>query len=244
METASTILERAVASSNNPKIYEDDPDERLKLIIRGCSLITQLIPFPTKIGIIFNDENVLKNLILVYPLNEQIVRSILIAIIETSMTNDKFIKAITVAVKSVALMNDDSQQNTIARKKTLLLPDHASQDHSKWRSRNIETRTDNLDLPSNKGSKVCKEILAKAGAIKLLTLNLLEKLITKMKQHSPEIIPYNELMQLLKIFIYYSKKGVIIKVVLSLYRELNECIENEFDKALHEEHINQRRFNC
>lgn len=137
--------------------------------------------------------------------------------------------AVTLAIKSIAVIKEEIDINAAVK-----LQKDQEDKLGKFRLGEISS----LAQFSQK-NKFCDEVQQKIGAIKLLTLNTVGRVMNKLEQRDPTQMPYIQILNLLIIFMYHSKNPIVIKVVLFLYREMDSMIKDEFDKVYYEEQFKQ-----
>ena len=143
------------------------------------------------------------------------------AIIDTGYLNQQFFDSIKNAMEYIAIMNDrfNDENNEYNKLKSV-----GGSKTNKFRSQSL-----------------CRDVLTNCGAIKVLTLNLLQKIINKIKREKNMPLPTEDILRLLKVFIYYTRRASIISTALFLYREMDKEITDEFEKNKHETHISERK---
>lgn len=142
------------------------------------------------------------------------------AIIEHGRLTKPFFEATKSAIEYIAVIKDEVEEE---------IP-------------NFIDLQQNLMGYKSKSFRYCREILLSMGAIKLLCLNILEKLIERIRLHREFELPVNDLIKLLKVFVYYTKRAPIISTSLFIYRELDKELNDDFERIEHDSDFSDCNF--
>ena len=96
----------AVTLQFNKAVHENNAQERIKLLIKGCTILTHIIPVKSQVPKILEQKDQLKYLLLSQPLNTPIINNILLAVIDTLYDDSDFIDVFQRASECISVMKD------------------------------------------------------------------------------------------------------------------------------------------